>query len=326
MSFDATRRTGFLAYDGMQALDLFGPLEAFQETNEILDCPVPLYENLVVTQDGGPVTSSSGVVISAHASLRDCPPLHTLVIPGGEGARKPDFPQAVLDWIVATEPATQRIGSVCTGLFILARTGLIDSMKATTHWHHAKEAQQAFPGLRVSPDALYIREGKFFTAAGVTAGIDMTLALIEEDAGTHAASRVARHLVVYLKRPGGQHQYSSALRDQEASAPDFSDLTVWMEDHLDNDLSAGVLADRACLSERQFRRKFTRIMGETPARYVERLRIERASRMLLDSKLPVGKIASAVGFYHTDSFIRAFRRRRELTPSAYRKRFAGASQ
>jgi len=318
------KNIGYLAFDGMQALDLFGPLEAFQEANEQLPKGRrATYRNVVVTLDGSPVVSSSGVTINAHKSIKTCPPLHTLVISGGAGARAPDFPVEILDWIESIAPKLTRIGSVCTGLFILARTGLLDGKRVTTHWHHIHEAREKFHALKLDPEALYLRNGKFFTAAGVTASIDMALALIEEDLGRNAALKVARHLVVFFKRPGDQRQYSSVLQNQTNATDKFSELTAWITDNLSNDLSSHILAERVGLSERQFRRRFAQVFGETPTRYIERIRIEAASGSLVNEPSDIDAIARNTGFTNADTFRRSFERLRGITPSDYRRRFSG---
>lgn len=312
---------GYLVFDGVQALDLFGPLEAFQEANEQIGGAC--YRNLLISETGAPVTSSSGVVITAHHSIADCPPLDTLIIPGGAGARVKDFPFAALSWIKEIAPRVRRLGSVCTGVFILAQTGLIDGRRVATHWHHVRGAQERFPDISFVDDALFLREGKMFTAAGVTAGIDMALALIEEDMGPSAAALVARHLVVFVKRPGDQRQFSSVLQHQTSAADEFADLTAWIADNLDKHLSSELLAERVGLSERQFRRRFAQAFGETPTRYIERMRIEVACGRLVNEVQPIEQIAGATGFSSADSFRRVFERLRGVTPSDYRSRFRG---
>lgn len=317
------QRIGYLVFDGVQALDLFGPLDAFAEANDQIDGAN--YENVVISETGGPVTTSSGVVLNAHASIRDCAPIDTLIIAGGSGARAIDFSNDVIDWVSDIAPGLQRLGSICTGLFILAQTGLLAGRQVTTHWHHTREAQERFPDLEIVDDALFLREGKIFTAAGVTAGIDMTLALIEDDFGPSAASLVARHLVVFVKRPGDQRQYSSILRHQTQAAGEFADLTAWIADHVADDISSEDLAHRVSLSERQFRRRFAQAFGETPTRYIERVRIETACDWLTSETQSIDAIARQAGFSNADTFRRTFERLRGVTPSEYRNRFCGVA-
>lgn len=316
---------GYLIFDGVQALDLFGPLDAFDEANEQIDSNQAHYKNVLVSKDGAPVTMSNGAAVEAQASIHDCPSLDTLIIPGGSGARIIDFPNEVIGWIASIAPKLQRVGSICTGLFILAQTGMLDGRRVTTHWRHGREAEERFPRLTVIDDALFLREGKIFTAAGVTAGIDMALSLIEEDFGPSTASLVARHLVVFVKRPGDQRQYSSILRHQTEAAGEFADLTAWIADHVADAVSSENLAERVGLSERQFRRRFAQAFGETPTRYIERIRIETACGWLTSEMQSIDTIARETGFSSADTFRRTFERLRGVTPSEYRNRFRGGA-
>ncbi len=324
MNSQRSRTIGFLLFDGLQALDLFGPQEVFAEARRYCRGAAGRYETVLVSATGAPVRTDSGVTIEAHTGMHDCPPLHTLIIPGGAGSREAFIPQAVVDWVKAQAQRVNRVASVCTGIFILARTGLLDGRPVTTHWAHVDEARTCFPALRIRPDELYIRDGQVITAAGVTAGIDMALALVEEDLGAAVASRVAQDLVVFLRRPGGQNQFSSLLRQQAAAGDRFAELLAWIADHLTDNLTTEALASRACLSERHFRRSFSRAMGETPARTVERLRIESARDWLTTSGLSIARISANVGFRSPDAFRRAFERLTGVTPTDYRQRF-GAS-
>ena len=318
-------KIGFLAFDGMQALDLFGPLEVFQSANDQLGND-RCYELYVLTRDGGSVTTSSGVQVTAHYALSDCPKLHTLVIAGGSGARRADFPGETLNWIKHNAASIRRVCSVCTGLFILARTGLMEGCRTTTHWQHIDEARRAFPDLTVDAEALFLRNDKYATSAGVTAGIDLALSLIEEDLGPTIASRVARHLVVFVKRPGDQRQYSSMLREQTRASDTLADLIAWIPGHLTEPLGAEVLAERVNLSERQFRRRFLQTTGQTPVKYIEQLRIETACEWLLNQSGSIEQIAQSVGYVSADSFRRAFIRLRGISPSEYRARFSGGGR
>ena len=316
---------GYFVFDGLQALDLFGPLETFQEANEAFADTATRYQNIVISEAGRPVTSSSGVEIVAQKSIRNCPALDTLIIPGGEGARADNFSADVIRWITRKSVRAKRVGSVCTGLFILAQTGLLDGTTVTTHWRHIKEAEARFPELNVSDDALFRRNGKLFTAAGVTAGIDMALALIEEDLGPAAASEIARHLVVFVKRPGDQRQYSAALQRQSTATDEFADLAAWITEHIGEELSSETLASRVGLSERQFRRRFSQVFGETPTRHVEQVRVDAACSWLINETLSIDRIAKDAGFSSADVFRRTFERLRGVTPSDYRKRFKGTT-
>ena len=316
-----SKKIGFLVYDGLQALDLFGPQEVFAEANRFCPRTASRYETLVVSEWGASITTESGVVIGAHTSLRDCPALHTLIIPGGAGSRESRISQRIVDWVATRARTVPRIASVCTGVFLLARTGVLDGRPVTTHWHHVDEALACFPQLEMRPDAIFVRDGHVITAAGITAGIDMALALVEEDLGPKVAFNVARELVVFLRRPGGQNQFSSLLRQQAAANDRFSELLAWIADHLTDDVSTCALAARAGLDERHFRRAFEKCVGESPARAVERIRIEAARDWLATTRLSIAQIARDVGFRSPDAFRRAFERLTGVNPTDYRQRF-----
>jgi transcriptional regulator GlxA family with amidase domain len=321
MNAKRKKRIGFLVYDGLQALDLFGPQEVFAEANRFGSNKASEYETIIISENGEAVTTESGVAIGAHTSLNACPSLHTLLIPGGAGSRQEKIPEAVVDWVRMQTPDVSRIGSICTGIFILARTGILDGRPVTTHWHHVEEALASFPTLQIKPDALFVRDGSVITAAGITAGIDMALSLVEEDMGARVASNVARELVVFLRRPGGQDQFSSLLRQQAAVNNRFSDLLVWIAENLTGELSTDVLAARVCLSERHFRRAFKNNVGETPARAVERIRMEAAKDWLTSTRLSISEVSRITGFRSPDAFRRAFERLTGVNPTDYRQRF-----
>lgn len=321
MSSRQPKRIGFLAFDNVQALDLFGPIDAFNEANDLNKVGVQPYEIVVITHDGKSVGMSNGTRIEPHTSTANCPPLHTLVIPGGEGSRAASFPEENVDWIRQQARYLRRYGSICTGLYILARTGLADGERVATHWHHVEDIQQKFPALKVDRGALFVRTGQLFTAAGVSSGIDLALALIEDDLGPEVASDVARHLVVFLKRPGDQRQFSTVLQSQSAGSREFSELIAWMADNLTQRLSSFMLAERVGLSERQFRRRFSQLVGETPTQHIERMRVDAASQALLGGTAPIDRIARDVGYSNADTFRRAFERLLGTAPSVYRERF-----
>jgi transcriptional regulator GlxA family with amidase domain len=208
-----------------------------------------------------------------------------------------------------------------TGIFGLAPTGLLDGRRVTTHWRWAPALASQYPALRVDSDALFVQDGKFYTGGGITAGIDLALALIEEDLGPRTALAAAREMVVYLKRPGGQEQYSEPLRSQVRAAGRLADLVAWIDGHLDRDLSVEVLAQRACLSPRQFNRRFSEAFNCTPARYVEDARMRMARQRLIAPGHTVAGIADSLGFSSADVFRRAFERRFGIAPIEYRHRF-----
>lgn len=314
-----TRRVLVVAVDDAQCLDVLGPVEVLHSAAS--DAPGVAYQVEIVTPGGGPLRFSNGVVIEAKP-LPDPPPRHdTLLVAGGRGARAAIDDHALVAWIGAASRRARRTASICTGAYLLAEAGLLGGRRATTHWRWCDALAARHPDVIVEPDALYIRDGDVWTSAGITAGIDMTLALVEEDLGGHAALSVARELVVFLKRPGGQAQFSEALAAQQAGRPALRELQAWIAGHLNEDLSVAALAARANLTERSFARAFRREVGQTPAGYVEALRIERARMLLEDGAPSLDAVAHATGFSSAEVMRRAFNRRVGVSPAAYRERF-----
>ena len=315
---DPAIRVALLGYDGVQTLDLSGPLDAFGSANGLRP---GAYAPTVVSLDGAPFVSEAGLRITPDGALSGAGPLDTLILPGGEGLRRPGVAGHVAAAIRQRAPALRRIVSMCTGIYGLAPSGLIDGRRATTHWKFAADIAARFPAIRLEPDAIFIKDGPIYTSAGITASIDLALALIEEDLGPSIALAVARDLVVYLKRSGGQRQYSEPLRFQARAGDRFADLAAWMVEHLDGDLTVEALAARAGLSPRQFNRRFNAVFGTAPAHHVETLRLDVARDRLIGSNASIERIAGAVGFTSDDAFRRAFDRRFGLTPTDYRRRF-----
>ena len=324
MSETKPLRVGFLGFEGLMALDLVGPIDAF--TSAFVeggkDEPITCYEVVIIGLTGRTFTSESGVVFKPHKTIKNAPPLDTLIIPGGRGLRVPETQKKAAEWISSRAATIRRIATVCTGTFGLAATGLLNGRCVTTHWRQAQELAKRFPELKVNPSALYLKDGKFYTCAGITAGIDLSLALIEEDFGPRVALSVARELVVYLKRPGGQEQFSEPLQFQTHSSDRFADLAAWIQGHLRHDLSAEALAGRACLSPRHFTRRFKDVFNTTPATFVEDLRLREARERLTLPDQTIESVADSVGFKSADAFRRAFERRYGLQPSSYRKHFS----
>lgn len=330
------RRIGFLAFDGVQALDLFGPADAFgsdalspdQGADAASTSRAP-YEIIIIGLGRRDVRTSIGATLRAHtttdaaasARLR----LDTLIIPGGAGLRRAGVAERAATWIAKVAARTRRVASVCTGIYALAPTGLLDGRRVTTHWSAADDIARRFPSLIMESDAIFIQDGAYYTSAGVTAGIDLALALIEADLGGDAALAVAREMVVYLKRQGGQQQFSEALRFQAEASDRFRDLRPWLEGHLKSDLSVERLAAQCCLSPRQFARVFAREFGVTPGAYVEELRLAEAARRLSAKTVPVDRIARSVGYASDDVFRRAFERRFGVSPTTYRRGFNRAA-
>lgn len=319
----AVRTIGILGYEGVQALDLIGPADAFTIADEQLRAAASGgYEVLVIGVTRKTFAAESGVLLKPHTTLQQAPRLDTVVIPGGKGLRlEPKIAQRVMTWLKESAPRIRRVTSVCTGIYALAPTGLLDGKRVTTHWRFAQDVAQRFPRLQVDANAIFIQSGKFYTAAGITAGIDLALALIEEDHGPGMALSVARELVIYLKRTGGQEQYSEPLQFQTRATDRLADLVPWMTAHLRHDLSVEVLAEKAFLSPRHFVRRFKQAFGTNPGQFVENLRLDEARRRLSVSASTIEGVADSVGFASADSFRRAFQRRFGLAPSVYRGRF-----
>jgi transcriptional regulator GlxA family with amidase domain len=317
------RLIGILGFDGVMALDLIGPADAFTCADVSGDDgkPQPCYEVVIAGLNRKPFASESGVLFKPNASIHEVGALDTLIIPGGRGLRIPATQAAVAEWIGQHAPNIRRVATVCTGIYGLAPTGLLAGRTVTTHWRFAEDVAKRFPELKVNWNALFLKDGPFYTGAGVTAGIDLALALIEEDYGPSVALAVARELVVYLKRSGGQEQYSEPLRYQTRSADRFADLAAWIQGHLDQDLSVEALAKKACLGARHFSRRFKDAFGTSPASFVENLRLGAARQRLSLANQAIESVAKSVGFRSPDAFRRAFERRFGINPTSYRKRF-----
>ena len=318
------KRVGFIGFDDVQGLDIIGPAESFAAA--ISDSgngrPSNLYETVIVGLDDRPFRTEAGMLIHPQATIDAVDELDTLIIPGGKALRNGDTGARIAEWLLQRGAGIRRIASVCTGAYALALTGWLDGKRVTTHWRFADDLGRRFPKLTVDHDALFIRNGKFYTAAGITAGIDLSLALIEEDHGAHVALAVARELVVYMKRAGGQEQFSEPLRFQLQTSDSFSDLTAWMTDHLGHDLSVDCLAERANLCPRHFSRRFKKAYGTTPAQFVETIRLNESRARLTETLNTVEGVALSIGFNSARAFRRAFEHRFGISPTAYRDRFA----
>jgi transcriptional regulator GlxA family with amidase domain len=316
-------RVGLIGYDDVQGLDLIGPSDAF--TMAAIEgeqkCPTPCYEVIILGLSSAPFRTESGILMQPQMTLRNAPALDTVIIPGGKGARLGGADQAIAKWIASRAGRIRRIASVCTGIYALAPTGLLDGRRVTTHWRFADDVARRFPKLRVDHDALFLKDGPYYTAGGITASVDLALALIDEDFGPRIALSVARELVVYLKRAGGQKQYSEPLEFQVNSSDRFADLASWLPEHLRADLSLEALAKRVGLSPRHFHRRFKDNFGKTPADFVENLRLDEARRRLIERTQTIESVAASVGFHSDDAFRWAFIKRFRVTPGAYRSRF-----
>lgn len=318
-----TLRIGIVGYDGLNALDLIGPSEAFA-TAQAEGAGGPsenAYEVHVVGLSRRRFVAESGIIFHPHTTLQAAPRFDTIIIPGGRGLRRPATNRAVAEWIKERAASTRRIVSVCTGIYALAASGLLDGRRVTTHWRFAADVARRFPQLKVEPNAIFLQDENFYTSAGVTAGIDLALALIEEDLGARVALAVARDLVVYLKRPGGQEQFSEPLQFQTQANDRLTELASWITNNPKRDLSVAALARRACLSPRHFVRRFKDAFGQPPGVFVQDRRLDEARRRLAAANLSIDAIAASVGFKSADAFRRAFRHRFRVTPGKYRHRF-----
>jgi transcriptional regulator GlxA family with amidase domain len=312
-----------LAFPAVQLLDVTGPVQVFASANDFAaeTGTVPPYDVRIVAQGGQSVTASAGVAL-AMLPLPSCgSALDTLVIAGGAGVEAAASDPALVDWVRQRAKQARRVASVCTGAFLLAASGALDGKRAATHWSVCAEFARRFPAVRVETDPIFVRDGVVWTSAGVTAGIDLALALVEEDLGRAAALAVARYLVVFLKRPGGQAQFSAALSLQVADDR-FGALHEWISGHLAEVISLPVLARQAGMSERSFSRRYAQATGMTPGRAVERLRLEAARRLLLETRLPVKRIAQRCGFGSEETMRRSFIRLLAVAPQDYRARFS----
>ena len=356
-----TRNIVFVAFPDVQMLNVCGPFDAFSLANRAMDAARmvdrPLYRNEVVAAQSGPLRTASGLEIVAHHAYTEIDyPIDTLIVTGGVAAlERAASDAALVAWIREAAPRARRVASVCTGAFLLAAGGLLEGRRATTHWGWTKQLADAYPSISVEPDRIFVRDGKVYTSAGITAGIDLALALVEEDLGRDIARLTARIMVMFLRRPGGQSQFSTylgseadALRDSRwfqtwvlgepdrdqgrepltsltsvpaHSRPDMRGLQAWILAHPHADLSIEALAERVAMSPRNFARLFVQETGMTPAKFVEQARLEAARCTLEQTALPVEAIAERCGFGDPERMRRSFRRMLRVSPHDYRARF-----
>lgn len=320
------RRVVVVAYPQVNILDVAGPCEVFNATKAALRARDPEavgYEiEVVSTADDPSIETSSGVGLVARSDSSRCEgPIDTLLVAGGPGVWAVTEDGAFLEWLRRTAPSVRRLGSVCTGAFVLASAGLLDGKRAATHWQWCERLAREYPKIDVDFDAIFVRDGCVSTSAGVTAGMDLSLSFVEEDFGRGVAMQVAQKLVMFVHRPGGQSQFSSLLRLQATDREPLRELQTWVAEHLDEDLSVERLAAQAYMSPRNFARIFRREVGLPPARFVERLRVEAARRRLEESGAAMERIARECGFGNADSMRRSFLKELGVTPSDYRDRF-----
>ncbi|MFF9205639.1 GlxA family transcriptional regulator [Streptomyces sp. NPDC014986] len=315
----AQRTVLVVLFDDVQSLDVTGPVEVFAGAGKHTP---GTYRLCTASVDGAPVRTTSGLTVVPDGALADAPEPHTLLVPGGRGTRRPD--PRLTDWLRRHGPRAERLVSVCTGAALLAGAGLLDGRRATTPWAYSDTLARDHPAVEVDPDPIYVRDGHVATSAGVTSGIDLALALVEEDLGRDAALAVARHLVVFLRRPGNQAQFSAQLAAQTARREPLREVQQWITEHPGADLCVEALAARAALSPRHFARAFHAETGMPPGRYVDRVRLEHARRLLEDTGDGVEEISRASGYGTPEAMRRAFVRTLGTSPAEYRRRFRPA--
>jgi transcriptional regulator GlxA family with amidase domain len=316
-----------LVFPDFQVLDATGPLEVFCAASHAAvekSGGAPPYELVLAAREAGTVRCSAGYALMARGITELRGPLDTLLVAGGVGTQRALADRALVRWIARQAPRARRVASVCTGAFLLAEAGLLDGLRAATHWSAAELLQRRYPRLRVDPDSIFVREGRVWTSAGVTSGMDLALALVEEDLGREVALAVARRLVLFVKRPGGQSQFSAQLGAQLAERAPLRELQTWIAEHPGADLSVEALARRAGMSPRNFARAFAREVGRTPARFVEETRVACARRRLEDTDDAIEAVAAGCGFGSAETLRRAFLRALRVGPAAYRSRFRSA--
>ncbi len=318
-----SRLVVMVVHEGMEILDVTGPLSVFSTANvlhEQAGGAGPLYRVLIAGATGDAIVrSASGIRLVTDTAWTRCGGVDTLLVAGGPVAEH--APQALVDWLRAVAPQARRVGSICTGAFILARAGLLEGRRATTHWLQVERLHAAFPNIDVQGDALYVKDGSIYTSAGVTAGIDLALALLEEDCGRALALNVARVLVLYLKRPGGQSQFSTALLAQFHEGGTLTPTIQWMRANYRHPLRNEDMAEHAAMSPRNFARVFKRETGTTPAHFIEGIRLEAAVKRLEETAQALETIARECGFQSGEHFRLAFARRFGIPPGQYRDRF-----
>ncbi len=315
-----------VAYDNAGLLDVTGPLDVFHYANEIISkefkTAAKAYETEILAEKKGPVTMSSGITLVANSSyLSPQPRTDTLILAGGRGAEKESLNPGLIAFVKQMNPKVRRMASICTGSFILARAGLLDKKKATTHWSASDRFKTGFPEILVQPDKVFTKDGHIYTSAGVTAGIDLALHLVEEDFGRKTALAVAGILVVFMKRQGGQSQFSSHLTAQTNTEGSLGKLLLWIIHHPREPLTVRVLAAKAAMGERNFSRVFLKETGVTPAKFVEQVRINKAASYLEDMTFSMDQVAGLSGFGSAEKMRRAFRRNLNVLPGKYRNRF-----
>ena len=320
-----------VAYDGVMSLDIAGPMQVFGTANDVRarQGHAPFYVLTLLAKRAGAVVTSCGLQILAEQAWDECQPHQncTVLVPGGDGVDQAQHDGSLRQWLQQAEPMVQRLGSVCSGALVLARAGLLNQRIATTHWCRMDELREIHPSITVHTDRLHTYEASqpngrhIFTSAGVTAGIDLALALVEDDLGSATALAVARQLVMFVRRPGGQAQFSPLLTPEPSHAPRLASLLEWIPGQLGGNLSVERLATQACLPPRTLARVFQRERGTTPARYVEQVRVHAAATLLGQRQASVATVARLCGFGHPENLRRSFHKHLSVSPQAFAERF-----
>lgn len=316
-------KVAIVIFDGVQALDVAGPLDVFAEANTYLP-EHQKYEVSLVGYEAGPVSCSNGLQLTLPHGYADFDtPFDLLLIAGGPQLPNAQPPADFLKWLQDQARGATRFGSVCNGAFVLARAGLLDGKEVTTHWENAERLADEFPEACVQPDRIFIRDGRLFTSAGVTAGIDLCLSLVAEDWGHELAVRVAKRLVVYIQREGGQSQYSPYLGVRKEQDPIVGKVLRYVTEHITDTLSIEQLASAVAVSRRTFSRLFAKYAKVTPSAFVEQVRVDTARRLLEETDAPLKTVAFQCGFHNATHMRTTFSRRLNVTPKQYRQRFRG---
>ncbi len=312
------RQIAFICYPQFQSLDLTGPMEVFAHARQD---DQPCYQLRLLSKTGGEIASSSGLIVQTK-KFKSLESIDTLVVVGGTGVYKALEDQATLDYIQAQASKARRIVSICSGSFMLAAAGLLTAKRATTHWYVIDKFAAAYPEVILEADAIYVRDGNISSSAGITAGIDLSLALVEEDLGRDITVSIARALVIYYRRPGGQSQFSEPLKAQSIDNKKFATLCEYILENLQADLSVTALARKAAMSERNFSRSFSAAVALPPGKYVEKIRLDSARKQLENTQDNLQAIAHHCGFNSAEVLRRLFKRHHQISPSEYRQHFS----
>ncbi|MGR8952845.1 MAG: GlxA family transcriptional regulator [Gammaproteobacteria bacterium] len=322
------RHIAMVVYPDCEIVDVTGPMDVFCFANyalrlagQIADAD-SVYSLSLIADKAGPVKTASGMRIMADFAYDDVPDdIDTLMVTGAPFSVEAWTDQKITEWLPAMMPKVRRMVSICTGAFLLAESGLLNNRKATTHWLFCEHLASQYRNVQILPDKIFVRDGSIYTSGGVTAGIDLALSLVEEDWGWEVAAGVARGMLIFMRRPGGQSQFSSFAFNEAKTRKDFRELQAWIVGHPDEDLSVDILAERMAMSPRNFSRVFCHEIGMTPAKFVERARLEAARTMMLRTDLPMESIASKCGFNNSEQMRRTFQRFLSISPQEYRSNF-----